>query len=279
MAPVLWGGIGHHRDMQFFLRFCLCLAAAVVIFLAGWHPQTDLQRVDSTLASSTYSGDITRVAVIGDLHFSTVGDFSRVDRLLEQLAEVDPQAIFLVGDFIGDASGMDRPRRTIVAAMNRLTAVAPVFAVLGNHDNGAWREGWFIEFKKSDMHLVEGTVVRAGGTCIRGLGDTDSGFWSPVSIPGDCQGITLTLTHDPQGLIEGAGVLETPGFAGHTHCGQIRFPYIGGPLVPTVSPRDMHCGAFERGEPGVTTGGIGASLLPFRWGPGAEPRWEWVRIN
>ena len=114
--------------------------------------------------------------------------------------------------------------------------------------------------------------------CVRGLGDAFSRAWAPVEIPGRCAGHTLTLTHDPFGLLH-EGVLESIGLAGHTHCGEIRLPLIGAPWAPTKAPVDMQCGLFERGYPGLTSGGLGTSIAPLRFGPGTAPRWELLTLS
>ena len=110
-------------------------------------------------------------------------------------------------------------------------------AVLGNHDNWDSHEAWSDAFNNSSISLLENQVatVRVNGMdiCIRGLGDFYSGYHAPTQIPRKCEGITLTLTHDPQGLLVETGELSTISFAGHTHCGQIAFPIIGAPIVPT----------------------------------------------
>jgi len=68
-------------------------------------------------------------------------------------------------------------------------------------------------------------------------------------------------------------------FAGHTHCGQVVLPLIGAPFVPTEAPRDMHCGPYKKEFEGLTSGGIGTSILPIRFGPNTEPGWEMILLN
>ncbi|MEK9864489.1 MAG: hypothetical protein VW804_15160, partial [Verrucomicrobiota bacterium] len=100
-----------------------------------------------------------------------------------------------------------------------------------------------------------------------------------TQIPKKCEGITLTLTHDPQGLLAETGELSTISFAGHTHCGQIAFPIIGAPIVPTSAPKATHCGRFDIGHIGITSGGLGTSIIPIRFGPNTEPGWELIQIQ
>ena len=115
--------------------------------------------------------------------------------------------------------------------------------------------------------------------CVRGLGDYYSGYYVSTDIPEDCGDNTLTLTHDPQGLLIEQRELETISFAGHTHCGQIAFPIIGAPVVPTSAPRATHCGRFDIGHIGITSGGLGTVIIPLRFGPKTQPGWELIQIQ
>lgn len=114
--------------------------------------------------------------------------------------------------------------------------------------------------------------------CVRGLGDSYSGHWKEIKRPPECKHI-ITLTHDPAGLLTPQGSVETLSFAGHTHCGQIAFPLLGAPIVPTRAPKDMHCGLFDRGAKGIVSGGLGSSIVPFRFGPHTTPSWDLIAIE
>ena len=155
--------------------------------------------------------------------------------------------------------------------------------MLGNHDNWDSHEAWTRAFEGSSVKLIENQIAKIifNGTeiCVRGLGDVYSGLWAPTELPTECKTTAITLTHDPSGLLTLDGTVETLSFAGHTHCGQIAFPLIGAPLVPTQAPKEMHCGQFNRGESGIVSGGLGSSILPFRFGPSTEPGWELIGIE
>ena len=115
--------------------------------------------------------------------------------------------------------------------------------------------------------------------CIRGFSDAYSGYWKAVELPAECASHAITLTHDPAGLLTPNGNVETLSFAGHTHCGQIAFPLLGAPIVPSRAPRDMHCGQFNRGGDGIVSGGLGSSIVPLRFGPFTDPGWESIKID
>lgn len=224
-----------------------------------------------------------KIAVFSDFHFSNPEDLELLATLKRQIINQDVDLILYAGDYIGSHSlYRTTTRDTVVNSLAALAYPKPAFAVLGNHDNWDSHAAWVRVFEDSAIELIENRVSRINvngrNVCIRGLGDLYSNHWESVGIPPDCTQ-TITLTHDPAGLLSQTGEIETISFAGHTHCGQIAFPLIGAPIVPTSAPKDMHCGQFNRGRSGIVSGGFGTSIIPLRFGPSTAPGWELVMIN
>ena len=257
----------------------LVIAALVISLALGLHSgPPEIRRwtiKDSDLPSM-------KIAVFSDFHFSNAEDLELLATLKRQIINEDVDLILYAGDYIGSHSLYSTTTRdTVVKSLAALAYPKPVFAVLGNHDNWDSHEAWVDAFDKSAIELIENRVARIEVNdtelCIRGLGDLYSNHWEYVSIPSDCER-TITLTHDPAGLLTQTGDIETISFAGHTHCGQIAFPLIGALIVPTRAPQDMHCGQFNRGRSGIVSGGLGTSIIPMRFGPSTKPGWELISI-
>ena len=225
-----------------------------------------------------------KVALFADFHFSSPGDLKVLSILKRQMIAENPDLVLFAGDYIGShALYGDVSRETIVKSLEALAFPKPAFAVLGNHDNWDSNEDWTNAFDGSSIKLIENEVNRITlngiEICIRGFGDTYSGYWKAVELPAECASHAITLTHDPAGLLTPNGNVETLSFAGHTHCGQIALPLIGAPIVPTRAPRNMHCGQFNREGDGIVSGGLGSSIIPLRFGPNTAPGWELIHIN
>ncbi|MFL2582770.1 MAG: metallophosphoesterase [Gammaproteobacteria bacterium] len=229
--------------------------------------------------------DGLNIGVVGDLHFSGQDDLQKIEVISEQMEGKEIDLIFLVGDYIGDRSLLETVSRVaLTEKLAALSSIAPTFAVLGNHENWDDHTAWTDAIEGSSIYLVEGkvlqTTVRGELICVRGLGDLYSDYWSDVEIPKQCTGSTITLTHDPNGLLQKIpNSVETLSFAGHTHCGQVWLPFLTRFLVPSNAPTELHCGKFTLGSSGVVTGGVGTSILPVRLGRGMEPAWEYVAIS
>ena len=225
-----------------------------------------------------------KVALFADFHFSSPSDLEVLSTLKRQMINENPDLVLFAGDYIGSHDLYENvSRETIVKSLEALAFPKPAFAVLGNHDNWDSNDKWTRAFEGSSVKLIENQIAKIifNGTeiCVRGLGDVYSGLWEPTELPTECKTTAITLTHDPSGLLTLDGTVETLSFAGHTHCGQIALPLIGAPLVPTRAPKEMHCGQFNRGESGIVSGGLGSSILPFRFGPSTEPGWELIVIE
>src|SRR3546814_12171768 len=85
-------------------------------------------------------------------------------------------------------------------------------------------------------------------------------------------GVPLLLTHSP----DIAPAVPRPVaaiFAGHTHCGQIRFPFVGAISYVSRYGDRFACGDIRDGDQRVFVGaGLGTSILPLRYLTRSEER-------
>ena len=83
-------------------------------------------------------------------------------------------------------------------------------------------------------------------------------------------GAPVLLSHSPDpfpNLPRGFGLM----LAGHTHCGQLRYPWGGSPATMSRYGQRYACGLVrQNGNVLVTTAGLGTSVLPFRFGTRPE---------
>lgn len=225
-----------------------------------------------------------KVAVFADFHLSSLSDVQALADLKRQIIAEAPDLVFFAGDYIGSTSLLNHiSREEIAVGLAALAHPRPAFAVLGNHDNWDSRDAWLEAFAQTEIQVIENRVVtqtvNTQRVCIRGIGDLYSGYAERTPIPSSCRGTVVTLTHDPAGLLLDERPLESLSIAGHTHCGQITLPIIGALVVPTTAPKSMHCGLYKERHYGLTSGGLGASILPIRLGPNTEPSWDILEIN
>ncbi len=256
-----------------------------------WEPlQLVVRRVEAT--SSAWSGAPLRIGVISDTH--TDGPhmgISRLNSIIDTMNAEQPDIVVLLGDFVGGHASLDErgegERKEIadgLAAFSRLRAPLGVHAVLGNHD--WWYDGPTVEaqLKLAGVNVMENArvrIVREGGPFwLGGLADYHSERAQPsygvtlgvregsASVPDDEPAIVLRHWPDAFAVAPDRVALT---LAGHSHCGQVNLPFIGRPIAVSEGARRWPCGLYEdRGRRLYVSGGVGASVMPVRFGQPPE---------
>jgi predicted MPP superfamily phosphohydrolase len=216
-----------------------------------------------------------RIAVIGDIHTDNrFIDESKLRQVVQLTNSQNPDLVVLLGDFI---QGTRKNRTNLVepeitaAQLKHLQAPLGVFAVLGNHD--WWYDGGKVRraFESEGIKVLEDEVAelnwRGRSFWLVGFGD----LWTrPPQIERTIAkappGATIVaITHNPDIFPE---VPETVSLllAAHTHGGQVSFPLIGTPVVPSSFGAKYTAGhIFENGHHLFVTTGVGTSILRVRF--------------
>jgi len=191
-----------------------------------------------------------RVLHLADLHASLVVPMSLIQNAITLGLNERPDLICLTGDFITFRYDFDS--RAYVNALKRLSAVAPTFAVLGNHDGGSWaryRRGnsdhTFVErmLEEGGVRLLhnrsERVVVRNERLTLVGVGD----LWSQ-EIDG-CKAFAgvqseepvVLLAHNPDSKDSLRLFPWDLMLSGHTHGGQVIVTFDGARYAPVADKR------------------------------------------
>lgn len=218
-----------------------------------------------------------RILHLADLHRSRVVGLALIDRAARRGLQRAPDLICLTGDYVtaGDAVSLDGYAETLSA----LSARAPTFAVLGNHDGGEWSaarggettltrvSGVLRDAGIEVLHNRSLTVeIGAARVQLVGLADLWSGRCDPrAAFAGARSSVpTLVLAHNPDAKDVVADADWDLMLAGHTHGGQVVVPLVGPPVV-TVRDRRYVAGlnAWRRRQI-YTTRGVG-NLMGVRF--------------
>jgi predicted MPP superfamily phosphohydrolase len=191
-----------------------------------------------------------RVLHLSDLHASFIVPLSHIQNAITLGLSAAPDLICLTGDFITFRHDFNTP--AYVSALRRLTAVAPTFAVLGNHDGGSWartrRGNWdhvFVErlLEESGVRLLhnrsERVSVRDDRLTLVGVGDLWSqeidGSKAFSGAPG--KEAVVLLAHNPDSKDRLRAHAWDLMLSGHTHGGQVIVPIEGVRYAPVVDKR------------------------------------------
>jgi hypothetical protein len=213
------------------------------------------------------------VAQISDLHTKGLGRRERA--LLAALAREQPDLIVITGDSVVDGDlfapplGLpDDPSYGLVGeVLERFHAPLGVWAVRGNWENLRHAKDERAFYARAGVRLlVNGSAQVREDFWLIGLDDADSGGPDVVQaekgVPPDA--VRLTVLHSPAFFTRLPESLPLA-LAGHTHGGQIRFPGLPPPWVPSGSGSFVS-GWYASGKSRLyVSRGVGVAMLPVRF--------------
>jgi uncharacterized protein len=236
--------------------------------------------------------DGLRVVMIGDVHGGSNSiDEAKLRRIVELSNEQSPDVVVMLGDYVSERTkrGPDGKRllrmepARIAENLRGIRAVHGVFVVMGNHDG--WHDleritGAFSELGYRVLDHEVAAIERNGKTLrIFGMKDHLSlpEAWAVTSakakriVEASGTGDLIVLQHSPDMLGVITGELSISPelrliLAAHTHGGQVKFPLIGAPIVPSNYGQKYLRGHIRENNVDMyVTSGIGTSVLPVRF--------------
>jgi predicted MPP superfamily phosphohydrolase len=188
----------------------------------------------------------TRILHISDIHISDGMGASDLEPGFRAGLAARPDVICLTGDYVSYTHGFDR---TGLLRLMRLAAdSAPTYAVLGNHDGGAWiarSKGSRSTDPMRELLASTGVRVLHNDSAVErdltlvGIADLWSGELDPERafakvIP---SAPTVVLCHNPDGKQRLEHHPWNLMLSGHTHGGQARIPGLTPLWAPVVDKR------------------------------------------
>ncbi len=176
---------------------------------------------------------------ISDLHFGPEVRPPYIHAAIDLVLGLQPDLIVLTGDFVSSLQHGEAAE--VESALRRLSAPAGVFATLGNHD--WWTNAAVVAeaVSRSGVMLLRNASVALGENFW--LAGVDDVWEAKVDLPRALRGIpqeacTVLLVHEP----DYADVVAADGrvavqLSGHSHGGQVRFPFVGPVVLPYLGRR------------------------------------------
>jgi hypothetical protein len=202
-----------------------------------------------------------RIAVLSDLHSAGMGFLER--QVIEVLLREKPDVILVAGDSASD----DGDKVDAELILRRLAAPLGVWFVPGNWEYWRFTSGDPDRFYDvpNMKTLRNDAVALVDSIWLVGIDDSLAGSPDPEAafrkVPSGS--FTIALFHSPDLFDELAPQLDLA-FAGHTHGGQVRLPFVGALWLPPNSGR-FQAGWYDSGGARLyVSRGIGTSILPVR---------------
>ncbi|MFN0010761.1 MAG: metallophosphoesterase [Phycisphaerales bacterium] len=238
-----------------------------------------------------------RLVYISDTHLGPRVSAPYIRSVLARAIALKPDLFLLGGDYVHNGPRQIAPAAALFAPM--VATGKPVLGVLGNHDwyadglasSRALREVGIRMIDNdrafldaSTRQLVPADARNAppvdSALCIAGIGDLWQDRIDPAAALGGVpDGMPrLLLSHNPDAAEDPRLLGTAPGsttaahrvdlmLSGHTHGGQVRFPFLP-PLIVPSRFRSKYARGLIQGPafPVLVSAGVGVSLIPVRIG-------------
>ena len=208
-----------------------------------------------------------RILHISDIHISDGMGASDLEPGFRAGLAAQPDLICLTGDYVSYTSGFDH---TGLQRLLRLAAdAAPTYAVLGNHDGGAWiarskgnrsTEPMRELLASAGVRVLHNDAAVEGDLTLVGVADFWSGEMDPERAFAEVatSAPAVVLCHNPDGKQRLEQHSWNLMLSGHTHGGQARIPGLT-PLWAPVTDKRFLAGLYPwQGRQLFITRGLGS---------------------
>lgn len=243
------------------------LVIIILFYIVYWGNPEQIIINEHNLKVNNWNPDLNgfKIVLISDLHIGTKHvPLKKLKKIVNIANEQKADAIFILGDF--DAMSISYSKIPQKDISKTLSNLKNSYAILGNHDYEPCATVQPI-LKSAGIKLLknESVWIYFNNKKIRICGIED--IWHEnidvKKVVGKINEPTIFLTHNPDSfpLVPDEVSLT---LAGHTHGGEISFPILGAPFVPSVYGQKYTKGhIIENNKQMYVTSGI-ASLSRFR---------------
>lgn len=194
-------------------------------------------------------------------------------RIIKKVKQLNPTIIVLTGDLIDRRT---KDYSSVLSFVDALIATnVPLYFVTGNHEwDNPGRSVFFKELHKRHINILANasTTLKIDNQVVELVGIEDISMeqenlekaFSKVNA----NNYTILLAHSPYVIIKYPQLRADLIISGHTHGGQIRFPFIGAVVAPGEGLLPIYDkGLFEwkRGQKIYIDSGLGTSHIPVRF--------------
>jgi predicted MPP superfamily phosphohydrolase len=250
------------------------LVLAVLAGAKAWHDTMRAPVVERLVVESPAlpaGSQPVRIALLSDIHVA--GPDMPPERLAQIVAQVNalkPDLIAIAGDLVSEKRTATHiyTAAEVIAPLGKLSAPLGVVLVPGNHDHWFGWEQLAAELARyRQITVLRNEAHATGPLVIAGVDDAFTGgadLAATMAAMAGRKGVPVVLTHSPD-IFPKVPVHVPLVLAGHTHCGQIAYPWGGAPATMSDYGDLYACGVVrQHGKVLVTSAGLGTSVLPLR---------------
>ncbi len=260
---VVWGGrlIGWQINLSLWGGLAIIIAIAYLIFGIYNAVNPRIREIEVIIKNLPDNWRDKKVVQISDLHLGHILGADFLKKVIDNVNDIQPQAVFITGDFF-DSSGDGY--EYIITELNRLEVEKGIYFITGNHETYYGLDKIKDILDKTRVRILNNEMEAADGLQIIGLSyperldkkDLEQAISEIDNF--DRAGPSILLYHSPVQIeaVKRAGINLM--LSGHTHKGQI-FP-LG--FITKLIYRGYDYGLKQSGDFSIyTSSGTGV------WGP------------
>jgi uncharacterized protein len=259
-------------------------AAATAVYATAIEPEGLIVTRYAPKPAGWPAGRKLSITVIADLHAGGPDmQLPHIRRIVDRASALNSDIVLMLGDFIAAYRfAITRvPDLDWAAELARLKAPLGTWAILGNHDWWHDLQGVRSALGAVNIPILENDAVLLGPDgakfWVAGIGDQlaiplgHGRFRGVDDLPLTMSRITsddpvLLMVHEPD-IFTKVPPRVALTFAGHTHGGQIRVPFLWQHFVPSrYGARFAYGHVVEHDRHLIVSGGLGTSIIPARFG-------------
>ena len=244
--------------MNKFLIFFIILLT--LLFIWGFFVEPNLIVIKKIKVKNL---GVNKIVFVSDFHISKFERY-RLKKIVKLINKQNPDLVLSGGDFIKGHNG--KQTLSIEKQAEELKKIkAPFITVLGNHD------GWYDKYRVKKVLENNGITVLLNSNTkfknlyISGVDDFQTGIPDIDAALKNTSSPRILLTHNPDIYYDIEDNIDLI-LAGHVHGGQVKIPFIGALIVPSVYGPKFAEGFINDGKNTMfITKGLGTSILPVRF--------------
>ncbi|WP_234998392.1 metallophosphoesterase [Salirhabdus sp. Marseille-P4669] len=215
-----------------------------------------------------------KIVHFGDTHLGFHYSLNQLEKLVDQINQLNPDIVFFTGDLIDDPKIYPPNQfQTCSEILSAIKAPFGKFWIYGNHDHGGYgtdiikdvmKLGGFQLLQNEAIEMEQNSEkINIGGLddVMLGRPDLDRTFETT-----NFDHFTILLCHEPDFADQTIRYPVDVQFSGHSHGGQIQIPLIGYVITPPFAEKYVE-GKHTIGDSLqlYITRGIGTTRLPYRF--------------
>ncbi len=205
------------------------LGLSLLISFYGVWQAVKLPKITELGLSSSKISQPAKIVFLSDLHINRTTSQDRLQKIIDEVNGLKPDAVVLVGDIIDDRM---KNIESQVNLLKKIKAPEGVYSVLGNHELYSGIPAWFMKFDKLGLNplINKGKRLDKHNIFISGIPDANIAMvseffkfnFTAAQKGAEKDDYKILLSHSPK--IDLQGNKFDLQLSGHTHGGQI-FPF------------------------------------------------------